>query len=408
MIALKNCTIIDGKGGKPFEKGIIIIKDHKISKIGKQGKFKIPASAVVIDAAGKTVMPGLIDAHVHIMDEEFNVERKINTPLSLRFYEAITNLKNTLEAGFTTIRDCGGADLGLKLALESGIISGPRLKICIEMISQTGGHGDDYQPSGQHTGTYYPGMPRLICDGPHEARKITRTALRAGADFIKIATSGGILSAVTDPRSPQFSHGELVAIVEEAHSTFKTVASHVHSRDGIMRALKAGVESIEHGTYVDDECIELMLKQGSFLVPTLLASVAILEDAAEGGRMPKFAEKKARAGIESQQQNIGKAAKAGVKIALGTDASIGPHGSNGRELKLLTRIGLTPMEAILAGTRTAAECLGMEDQIGTLEVGKLADLIMVDGNPLSDIAVLEDKSKINLVMQNGEIKVDNR
>lgn len=408
MIVIKNGNLIDGTGAVPIEAGVLLIQDHKIQAIGRKDEIIIPHDAEVIDAAGKTLMPGLIDAHVHIMDEEFNVERKINTPLSLRFYEAISNLKHTIEAGFTAIRDCGGADLGLKMALERGILTGPRIQISIEMISQSGGHGDDYQPSGLHTGTFYPGMPRLICDGPSEARRVTRMAIRAGADFIKIATSGGILSAITDPRAPQLCHDELVAIVKEAHAKFKTVATHSHSKAGIYNALKAGVESIEHGTFIDEECIDLMLKQGAFLVPTLYASVAILEDAAESGRMPEFAARKARECKEAHQRNIALAAKAGVKIALGTDASIGPHGTNARELKLLTNVGLSPMEAIQAGTKTAAECLGMENQIGTLEEGKLADLIMVDGDPLGDISILEDKSKILLVMQNGDIKVDRR
>jgi imidazolonepropionase-like amidohydrolase len=408
MIAIRGGKLIDGTGAEPVDDAVVLIEENKIVGLGQQGEIEVPPDAEVLDAAGKTVMPGLIDAHVHIMMTEFDIQRRLTTPLSFSFYEAIHNMRATLEAGVTTVRDAGGADLGVKMAVERGLIVGPRLVISVGAISQTGGHGDDYMPVGVDIPIYYPGQPRLICDGPYEARRAVRLAVRAGADVIKIMSSGGVLSPTTEPDVAQFRMDELRAIVEEAHAAHKRVMSHAQSKTGILNALKAGVESIEHGIYVDAECIEVMLAQGSYLVPTLYAPQAVLEVAERTGRMPEYSLRKTRQVIEVHLENVARAAEAGVKVVMGTDSGIDGHGSNARELTQLTAAGLSPMGAITAATQTAAECLALEEEIGTLETGKLADVLILDGDPLADIKVLEDKGRIEVVMKGGQIVVDRR
>jgi len=408
MIAIRGPRLIDGRGAEPLDDAVVLIEGNKIVKVGQSRKVEVPPEAEVLDATGKTVLPGLIDAHVHMMMTEFDVQRMLTTPLSFTFYEAIQNMRATLEAGVTTVRDAGGADLGVKLAVERGLIAGPRMVISVGALSQTGGHGDDYWPVGMEIQIYYPGSPRLICDGPVEARRATRMAIRAGADVIKICSSGGVLSPTTEPDVAQFRMDELQAIVKEAHAAHKRVMSHAQSKAGIMNALKAGVESIEHGIYVDEECIELMLAQGTYLVPTLYAPVAVLEVAERTGRMPEYGLRKTRQVIEVHGENVARAAAAGVKIAMGTDSGIDGHGSNARELTQLTQVGLSPMQAIVASTKTAAECLAMGDKIGTLEPEKLADVLIVNGDPVADIKVLEDKSRIEVVIKDGQIVVDRR
>lgn len=408
MIAIRGGKLIDGTGAVPVDDAVILIEGKKVAGVGRRQEIEIPPEAQVLDASGKTVMPGLIDAHVHIMMTEFDIQRRLTTPLSLTFYEAIQNMRATLEAGVTTVRDAGGADLGVKLAVERGLIAGPRLVISVGALSQTGGHGDDYMPVGVEIPIYYPGQPRLICDGPDEARKATRLAIRAGADVIKIMSSGGVLSPTTEPDLAQFSMDELHAIVKEAHAANRRVMSHAQSKAGILNALRAGVESIEHGIYVDQECIEIMLAQESYLVPTLYAPVAVLEAAERTGRMPEYALRKTKQVLRAHRENVARAAEAGVQIVMGTDSGVGDHGNNARELTLLTEIGLSPMQAIVAATQTAAACLAMEDKIGTLETGKLADALIVDGDPLSDITVLEKKSRIQIVIKEGQIVLDRR
>jgi imidazolonepropionase-like amidohydrolase len=408
MIAIRGGKLIDGTGAEPVDDAVVLIEENKIVGLGRQGEIEIPPDAEVLDATGKTVMPGLIDAHVHIMMTEFDIQRRLTTPLSFTFYEAIHNMRATLEAGVTTVRDAGGADLGVKMAVERGLIVGPRLVISVGAISQTGGHGDDYMPVGVEIAIYYPGQPRLICDGPYEARRAVRMAVRAGADVIKIMSSGGVLSPTTEPDVAQFRMDELRAIVEEAHAAHKRVMSHAQSKTGILNALKAGVESIEHGIYVDDECIEVMLAQNSYLVPTLYAPQAVLEVAERTGRMPEYGLRKTKQVMEVHRENVARAVEAGVKVVMGTDSGIDGHGSNARELTQLTGAGLSPMQAITAATKTAAECLALEDKIGTLETDKLADVLILDGDPLADIKVMEDKGRIEVVMKGGQIVVDRR
>jgi len=338
------------------------------------------------------------------MSEDANPEGLLSTPFSYTFFKAAEHLRATLDAGVTTVRDAGGADLGVKLAVEHGLIVGPRLVISIGALSQTGGHGDFYVPSGFDLGRPYPGSPRLVCDSPYEARKATRLAIRAGADVIKIMASGGVLSAVDDLDASQFSAPELSAIVAEAHAANRRVMAHATSKAGILNALRAGVESIEHGAFADDECVEAMLARGTYLVPTLSAAIAVKEAAEQRGQpLPEHVQRKGERYIESHLRNVARAVEAGVKIAMGTDAGVAGHGNNARELALLCDVGLSPMQAIVAATKIAAECLALDDRVGTLQAGKLADVLVVDGDPLADIRVLQDKERIETVIKDGQV-----
>lgn len=404
MLAILRGKLIDGTGTEPMEDSVLLIDKKEIVDVGRIGPTQIPPDAHVLDASGKTVMPGLIDAHVHVMAEEYNPERFLTTPFSYAFFKAAEHLRATLDAGVTTVRDAGGADLGVKQAVERGLVVGPRLVISIGALSQTGGHGDSYLPSGFDLGRPYPGAPRLTCDGPDEARKATRLAIRAGADVIKIMASGGVLSVVDDLEASQFSAGELSVIVEEAHAANRRVMAHATSKAGILNALRAGVESIEHGAFADDECIDEMLARGAYLVPTLWAAIAVKEAAEQRGQpLPEHIRRKGEHYIESHLRTVARAAAAGVKIAMGTDAGVAGHGHNARELSLLTEVGLSPMQAIVAATRTAAECLALDDRVGTLQAGKLADVLIVDGDPLVDIRVLLDRERIETVIKDGRI-----
>lgn len=402
---IKNGLLIDGNGGEPMEQGAVVIDGNRIVFVGDAADFDGTVDET-IDVDGATIAPGFIDTHVHLMMEYSSVQNRLETPFSYMFYQAINFMRNTLNAGITSVRDALGTDLGVKKAVEEGIVEGPRMQLSINALTITGGHGDGYTTSGQTVELLqanYPGMPDGKADGVEEVRKKTREMLRAGAEVIKVHATGGVLSATDHPEFTQFSLEELQVIVEEA--AFRKgvkVMAHAQGAEGIKQAVKAGIHSIEHGIFLDDEAIEMMKEHGTYLVPTLLAPVAVLELAKETG-MPDSAVQKARDAIEAHKKSFTKAYKAGVKIAMGTDAGVMPHGTNLRELALMTEGGMTPMEAIVATTKTAAECLGWENELGTLEKGKLADLVVIKGNPLDDIASLSNAETIQLVIKDGKI-----
>ena len=408
---VRNGTLIDGTGGPPLHNAAVLVTDGRIDAVGRNGSVAVPAGAVhEIDAAGGCILPGFIDAHVHLVIEGVNLARDMATPFSLRFYQSVVHMRRTLDAGVTTVRDAGGADAGLKLAVDSGVVPGPRVQISIAVLTITGGHVDFWMRSGNEFRLLppYPGFPDGRCDGVDGVRQRVREVLRAGADVIKVCTTGGVLSPTDHPEFTQFSPEELDVIVREAAYRRGTkVMAHAQGVDGIKNALRAGVHSIEHGIYLDDEAIDLMLEHGTFLVPTLLAPVAVLEIGEQGG-LAEHAVRKAREVIDAHRNSISRAHKAGVKIAMGTDAGVMPHGVNLRELGLMVDVGLTPMEAIVATTRTAAECLGWQDRIGTIETGKRADLVITRTDPLRDIRSLEDASNVVLVMKEGTIVKDLR
>ncbi len=409
---LCNGTVIDGTGGKPMKNAGLLLDGRYIRTVGPVDSLTLPNTAIQeIDAAGGYIMPGFIDAHVHIMVESFNPQRMMNTPFSLNFYTALGNMRRTLEAGITSVRDAGGADLGVKQAVDSGLIEGPRLQISITMLSTTGGHGDPWMPSGMELTLFpaYPGHPDGLCDGADAVRKKTREVLRAGADVVKIASTGGVLSATDHPEYVQFSPEELAAIVQEAAFRRGTkVMAHAQGAEGVKNAVRAGVHSIEHGIYLDDEAIELMLEHGTYLVPTLLAPTSVLQIAEATGTMPDYGVRKAKEVIDIHRESVRRAYKAGVKIAMGTDAGVMPHGTNLGELGLLSGVGLSPLKVISAATKISAEVLGWSDWVGTLEPNKIADIVVSKADPLSDIHVLENPDNIILVMRDGVIIKDLR
>lgn len=404
---IKNGSVIDGNGGSPIANGAVLIKENRIQAVGPAADIRLPDEALTtIDARGGTILPGLIDTHVHFMLEEVDFFKLMNTPVSRQYYESVDRMRRTLEAGITSVRDAGGADLGVKQAVEQGIVLGPRLQISITVLSITGGHADTTLASGIDAGLFQalPGRPSGICDGVADVRKKVREVLRAGADVIKVCSTGGVLSPTDHPEFTQFSQEELEVMVQEAtYRHGRKVMAHAQGAEGIKNAVRAGIHSIEHGIFVDEEAIELMLAKGTFLVPTLLAPLAVIEIAETKGTMPEWGIKKAREIIEIHSENIGKAYRAGVNIAMGTDAGVMKHGTNLRECGLMCQIGMTPMESIVATTKTAAACLGWEDRLGTLESGKLADLIITKSDPLADIRSLEDAANIGLVMLDGRV-----
>lgn len=408
-----NGTLIDGRGGEPIPKASILIKDNLIIAVGHLDNMTLPDVHLKrIDAQGGWILPGLIDTHVHMMFEVEDLRVMMATPFSMRFYRATQYLRRTLDAGITTVRDAGGADLGTKQAVETGVIPGPRMQISITALGITGGHTDGWMPSGSSMhvlGVPYPGSPSGICDGVDEVRKKVREVLRAGADVVKICSTGGVLSPTDHPEFTQFSPEELAVIVQEAaYRRGVKVMAHAQGSEGIKNAVRAGIHSIEHGIYLDDEAIELMLEHNTFLVPTLLAPIAVLEIGEASGSMPEYGVRKSREVIEIHRDSIARAHQAGVRIAMGTDAGVMPHGSNLRELALMESVGMSPMEVIVATTRTAAECLGWQHEIGTVEDDKLADIIITRVDPLADISKLADNDNITLVMKDGQIVKDIR
>jgi imidazolonepropionase-like amidohydrolase len=315
-----------------------------------------------------------------------------NRPFSYQFYEAARNLQATLRAGITSARDAGGADLGIKMAIEDGLIAGPRLQVSLAMLSQTGGHGDDWLPSGNRLELLptHPGVPPTIVDSPDAMRAKVRELARMGADVIKVATSGGVLSPRDKPTHAHFRPAELEVLVEEATAAGIFVMAHAQATDGIKNAIRAGIRSIEHGIYLDDEAIELMLARGTWLVPTLVAPQGVLDAAEAGASVAPEMLDKARAVIDVHRSSFRRAVEAGVRIAMGTDSGVTPHGLNLRELALMVDGGMPPREVLRAATRSAAELLGVEDERGTLERGKLADFVVVGGDPF-DVGTMADR-----------------
>jgi imidazolonepropionase-like amidohydrolase len=323
------------------------------------------------------------------------------TPGSIRILEAARNMEATVRAGITSVRDAGGADMGLRDAQRSGLVKGPRMQVSLSMLSQTGGHGDDWLPSGDRMTLMgaLPGLPDTIVDGPDEMRRAVRALIRNGADVIKVATSGGVLSPSDDPRHAHFRPAELDVLVEEATAAGRFVMAHAQGAEGIKNAVRAGIRSIEHGIYLDDEAIELMLERGAWLVATLVAPQGVLDAADAGVQLPPAVVDKARLVVETHRASFRRAVEAGVKIAMGTDSGVTPHGRNLRELPLMAAGGMTPLSVLEATTRSAARLLAVDGELGTIEPGKLADLVVVRGDA-TDLATLRER--IEGVYQAGE------
>jgi imidazolonepropionase-like amidohydrolase len=406
--AIVGARLIDGTGGDPIENATIVIEDGRIARAG--AGVDAPRDAEVIDAAGRTVMPGMIDCHVHFYGRLGPMQERVLTPPSMNLIYGVLHAKQTLDAGVTAVRDAGGSPSGLKLAVERGLIPGPRMRIAVGILSQTSGHGDATMPSGlrlSFTRGMSPEWPETVVDGPDEVRKAVRSLLRAGADFIKLCSTGGVLSPSDEPGHTQFSPEEIAVMVYEAAAAGKTCMAHAQGTLGIKNAVAAGVESIEHGIYLDDEVIAEMKRRGTFLVPTLVAPIWVLRRAEKdpSSVLPQ-ALRKTKEVMEDHRKSIARAIAAGVRVAMGTDSGVGEHGYNAEELERMVECGMTPMQAIVATTKTASECIHMAAEIGTLEAGKLADLLVVDGDPLADIRVLQDKERLSLIMQGGRVHKD--
>jgi len=369
--------VFDGTGA-PLGEADVVVEAGRIVEVGPG----LDADEAV-DASGCALLPGMFDCHVHVMISHVGLFEILQQPFSYHFYTAARNLERTLDRGITTVRDAGGADLGVKQAVEDGLISGPRMRIAIAVLGQTGGHTDGWMPSGQRMDLFipHPGLPDGIVDGPEEMRRKVREVRRAGADVIKICTSGGVLSPRDDPRHPHFDLDELRTCVAEARAGGLEVMAHAQGAEGIKNAVRAGIRSIEHGVYLDDEAISMMLEAGTWLVPTLVAPQGVLDAAAAGLSLPEAALRKARDTVEAHRDSFRRAVAAGVRVAMGTDSAVTPHGENLRELALMADGGMKPEDVLVATTSSAAELLGVGGELGTIEPGKRADLVLVDGDP---------------------------
>ena len=400
-IAVQAGRLIDAVSATPRERVTVLVAGGRIVSV--QDGFQAPAGARVIDLRTSTVLPGLIDAHTHITGEGTGnaiVNAATRTPLD----DAVASTvyaRRTLEAGFTTIRNAGaegGADVALKRAIDSGLVTGPRIWTARTTISITGGHGDQggLRPDLWVAPTWMDG----IVDSADEARKAVRYQHKYGADLIKITATGGVLSIGDSGDAQQFTDEELNAIVESAHLLGMKVAAHAHGKRGIESAIRAGVDSIEHGTYSDDASFRLFKERGAYLVPTILAGKTVAELATIPGHFhPTVQEKAARIGPLIQDM-FKRAYAAGVKVAFGTDSGVSTHGENGREFVYMVEAGMPPIEAILSATRNGADLIGAADRIGSIQAGRFADLVAVAGDPVKDITEMR---RITFVMKGGVV-----
>lgn len=404
-VALVGGRLIDGTGAEPIDTGVLVFEGERILAVGRRDEVRVPRGATVIEADGMTVMPGLIDCHVHLAGQwGYDLVRRLLTPPSLSLLYAVPNAQATVEAGITTVRDAGGTPASVKLAVERGLFAGPRMLVAVSVLSQTGGHGDSFMPCCIDMKQSLPAdIPYSVVDGQDQMRHKVREVLRADADWIKLCTSGGVLSPADSPESAQFTVDEIGVAVYEAAAQGKRCMAHAQSNRGIKNALEAGIASIEHGIYLDDEAIQMMVDRGVYLVPTLVAPQDVIELAeARPGLLPPYAVEKAQQVIKTHRESFRRAVEAGVKVAMGTDSGVGPHGGNARELRLMVEHGgMAAMQAIVASTRSAAELLRLDDRLGTLAAGKLADVLVVNGDPLADMRVLEDTQNMLLVLKGG-------
>lgn len=391
-ILFENGRVIIGNG-EFIERGTVVINGKRIEFVGPLKKSSASRKDRVFDLSGKTILPGLIDAHVHLCVDGSPdpITSLIKESIPQTTLKAADHARRTLEAGVTTVRDMGGKeyiDLAIRDGIESGILQGPRMLCSGKLICMTGGHGWQF---GREA------------NGVDDVRAAVREQLKAGADLIKLMATGGIMTKGVDPGSTQFTLEELIAGVEEAKKAGRRTATHAQGTEGIKNALWAGIHSIEHGFYLDNEAIELILQTKAFLVPTLSAPYHILKAGVKKG-VPSYVVEKSKSVLKSHWESVKKAHRAKIPIAMGTDAGtpFNCHGENLKEMELLVKAGFHPMEAIVAATKTASEVLGLEDRIGTLRPGKLADLVVLDGDPLQDITLFQQREKMLVIMKEGQ------
>jgi len=395
-------TLVDGVSEEPKKNMTIVVEKNKITAV-QNGFTTAGTSDKTIDLKSKTVTPGWIDMHVH-MEFETNPNRYVEAftlnPADYAF-QSVKYAEVTLLAGFTTVRDLGGSGVNVSLrnAINKGIIKGPRVYTAGKSIATTGGHAD---PTNGYRKELMgdPGPAEGVANGAEECRQAVRQRYKDGSDLIKITATGGVLSVAKSGKNPQFFEDEIEAIVKTAKDYGFKVAVHAHGEEGMKRAIRAGVNSIEHGTFMDDEAIELFKKHGTWYVPTITAGKAVGDSAKIPGYYPPVVVPKALETGPQIQKTFAKAYKAGVKIAFGTDAGVYKHGMNWLEFGYMIEAGMTPMDAIRSATISAADLLGEKDKLGSIEAGKLADIVAVDGDPLKDA---KSFGKVVFVMKDGMV-----
>ena len=396
--------VFTGTSNSLQENVTIVVEDNKIKAV-KKGFAEVQEGDTVIDLRSSTVMPGLMDMHVHLSSQHGGPQTYLERfSLNEADYalRAANYAKITLDSGFTTVRNLGDGyneTVALRNAISKGYATGPRIYTVAKSIATTGGHAD---PSNGLSHLLRPdvGPKQGVVNGEAEAREAVRTRYQDGADLIKITATGGVLSVAKSGQNPQFMADELEAIVETAKDYGMTVAVHAHGKEGMKRAIEAGVDSIEHGTYMDDEIRKLMKKHGTYYVPTILAGKFVADKAKIDGFFPELVRPKAAAIGPLIQNTFEQAHKAGVKIAFGTDSGVSAHGDNAQEFSLMVEAGMKPADALLSATVNSANLLGISDILGTLEEGKLADIVAVQGNPLDDISLMES---VSFVMKDGVV-----
>jgi imidazolonepropionase-like amidohydrolase len=407
VIALKAARLFDGKSRALIQNGVVLAQGDKIIDAGSN--IAIPQNAQVIDLGDATLSPGFMDAHTHLTHDftDYKKERmdQIDLNVSEHALRASVHARNTLEAGFTTVRDVGSrfpgskefVDVALRNAINKGFVVGPRMLVATYGIGATGGHFD---PTGGFRDMLFGHEPEYsegIADGPDAIRKAVRFEVKNGADVIKAAVSGGVLSLTDEVDTPQFTPAEMAALVDESHRLRKKVAVHCHGDQAGKEAIEAGVDSIEHGSFFKPETLTLMKSKGTYLTPTLMASEYII---GKIDAYPPVLQAKARAATAARSDMFRNALKIGVKISFGTDAAVFPHGENAKEFKLMTDLGMSPIDALKSATSNDAELLGISQKLGTLEKGKLADVIAMPGDPTQDITATE---RVSFVMKEGKI-----
>jgi len=403
-VVLKAARVIDGTGAAPIQNGVVVVTDDHIVAVGPAASVTVPAGARTVDLGNATLLPGFIDAHTHVigrtLGDPAGDDAAVRDVDSFGAILSVGAVRNTLLAGFTSIRNVGAPhfdDIAIRKAINEGWVIGPRMQTAAHSLGITGGHCDEngFKP-GLEDGDFKTG----IADGPDQIRAAVRYQVKYGADVIKTCATGGVLSEGDAVGTTQYTYDELKAMVDEATKLDRKVAAHAHGTDGIKIAVRAGVASIEHGSFLDEEGARLMAQKGTFLVPTLSAGEAV-ERAAKNGVLKGLRAEKALAAAQAMRNAVKIAVANKVPIALGTDAGVGPHGANGHEFTLMVEWGgMTPMQSIVAGTSNAAKLLGWDRNLGTLANGKWADVVAVPGDPIADIKVME---KPVFVMKNGVV-----
>lgn len=405
-IVLKAARLFDGKSNSLMTPGIVLVTGNQITGAGSA--VTIPPGAEIIDLGDATLLPGFIDAHTHLTfahTDDYKQSRldHLQKTVAEQALDSSVNARVTLMAGFTSVRDVGSndfLDLGLRNAIRDGVVPGPRMLVTVHALGATGGHCDPQNGYRDGVFGHEAGPAEGIINGPEQARYAVRLDHKYGADMIKVCASGGVFSQADDVDTPQLTQEELNALVDEAHALRLKTAAHAHGAEAAKRAIRAGIDSIEHGSFLDDEALDLMKQRGTYLVPTLMAIQGIQEQFDRGVYLPPAIVAKAHAAINSNHAMFKRALAKGVKIGLGTDAAVYPHGRNAEEFHQMVDLGMKPVDALKAGTSADAELLGIADKVGTLEPNKLADVVAVPGDPIQNIRQTEH---VFFVMKEGKV-----